>query len=170
MVRLRNQGGVNRQEVRLLQHLFEGHEPDIELLRPLFRHQRIEGIDLHAECLRALRHLGADLAQAENAEHFVIDLDALEALPVPAPLHEGLVGLREVPGQREQQGEGVLRRGEGVAVRRVHDDNPFPCCSLHIDVIDADSCPADELQLGGLVEESRRHLGLAPHEKPLIGS
>ncbi len=77
-------------------------------------------------------------------DRFAVKFDALVALSIPLTgLHAG-VRLRNIPRDRNQQGKSMLCRGDGIAARGVHDDHPAARCRVHIHIVDADSCPANE--------------------------
>ena len=63
------------------------------------------------------------------------------------PAIERGVRLRNVAGQREQQRQRVLGRGDDVRLRRVGDDDAVLGRRRHVDVVDADAGAADRLRL-----------------------
>ena len=68
----------------------------------------------------------------------------LRALP-PALL-ERRVRLRDVPRERDEQADRVLRGRDDGRLGRVRDDDPAPRRRLDVDVVDADARAADHLQ------------------------
>ncbi len=104
-------------------------------------------------------HDGSDVAAADDAQHLAGDLDAHEAVLLPlAGLGRGIGG-RNLPGQREHQGDGVFGRGDGIAEGRVHHDHALGGRGRDVDVVDPDAGPAHHFQPGGRFEQLRRHLG-----------
>src|SRR5262249_25676169 len=69
------------------------------------------------------------------------------------------VGLRNLPRQREHQGDRVLGRGDRVAERRVHHDDAAGGRRRDVDIVDPDAGPADHLEAFRLVENLPRDLG-----------
>ena len=109
--------------------------------------------------MRAVGDDRADIAAADDAERLAGELDAHEAVLLPlAGLGRG-VGLRDLAGQREHQGDGVLGGGDRVAEGRVHHDDALGGRGRDVDIVDADAGAADDLQVLGRGENLRRHLG-----------
>ena len=82
-------------------------------------HVGVVGDDLHAEGGGPGGHEPADLAEADDAERLVGQLDALPLRALPAPVDQRGVGLGDVAGLGQQHGHGVLGGGEDVRLRRV---------------------------------------------------
>ena len=74
---------------------------------------------MHAERDRAPRDLRADLAEADDAERLAGHFDALESTALPPTRLDGPIGGRNLPRQRQEHGERVLRRRDGVGARRM---------------------------------------------------
>jgi hypothetical protein len=103
--------GEQRIEVCLLHAHFD---------RAFWRQERIEGHDLHLEAERAGSDDAADIARADQAQRLAGDFDAHEVILRPfARLRLG-VGFGDLAREREHQRNGVFRRGDRVAERRVH--------------------------------------------------
>ena len=125
----------------------------------LGREERIVGDHAHAQAERAVDHDRADIAGADHAERLAGDLDAHEAVLLPlAGLRRG-VGLRDLPREREHQGDRVLGGGDRIAERRVHHDDALGGRGRDVDIVDADAGAADHLQVLRLLQDLRRHLG-----------
>ena len=118
-----------------------------EFLRAFFRQERVIAPDVHAERFGAFGDFAADPAHAENAQHFVAQLDAEERFAVPFAADRFQVGLRDMAGDRHHHGESMLAGRDGVAVRRIDDDNAASRCGFQIDVVDADACASDDFKL-----------------------
>src|SRR5207253_3424337 len=96
--------------------------------------------------------LAADAAQADHAERLAGQLGADELVAVPAAgLHAG-VGRGDVPGQGQEQRDGVLGGGDGVAAGRVHDDDALAGGGGDVDVVDADAGPDDGPELARIFQ------------------
>src|SRR5450631_546067 len=76
---------VDRDDVGFAQQLFKGDEPDAVLRGACWLHVGVVGNEVRAESGQALRHQLANLAQADDADGLVENLDAgeLRALPLP---------------------------------------------------------------------------------------
>src|SRR3546814_636189 len=107
------------------------------------------GDDVHLEALRAVRHDGADVAAADDAQRLAGELHAHEARLLPFAGLGRAVGGGNLARQREHQRDGVLGGGDGVAVGRVHHDNSTSRGCRNVHVVDADAGAADDLQLVG---------------------
>ena len=110
---------------------------------------RVEGGDLHAQALGAVGDDRADVAAADDAERLACEFDAHEAVLFPfAGVRRG-VGGGDLAGEGEHQRDGVLGRRDRVAVRRVHDDDAAAGGGWDVDVVDADTGAADDLEVRG---------------------
>src|SRR6202012_3098086 len=76
-------------------------------------------------------------------------LDAHEAVLFPLAGLGGGVGRRQVAGDGEHHGDGVLGGGDRIAERGVHDDHPLGGGGGDVDIVDPDAGPGDHLQPGG---------------------
>ncbi len=70
---------------------------------------------MHAETLCALGHFAADLAEADDAECFIEQLDTHELLLFPLACSHGCSGLRNSPGCGKHHGDRMFRRGHCIA-------------------------------------------------------
>ena len=127
-------------------------------------------IDLHVEADGPAGDLAADAAQADDAERLAGDLRADELVAVPlAGLHRR-VGGRDVAGEGEQQGDGVLGGRDGVAARGVHDDDALARGGGDVDVVDADAGADDAAELAGVVEQLGGDAGAGADDGPVGGA
>ena len=139
------EGGMQRHEICPLQHLFFAVQCHPDLL-PLFgRDKGITGDDPHAECLRPLCHLFADLSQADDAEHLAVELDAQQAALVPPARFDTAVGGGNVSCQREQQRHGMFGDRNRIASGSMHHQHSVPDRGIQIDVVQARPGPPDDL-------------------------
>src|SRR4029079_614297 len=95
----------------------------------------------------AARDLLADAAEAEHAERLARQLDPAVRLALPPSLLQRRMRLRDVARERDEQADRVLRRGDDRRLRRVRDDDAAPRRGLDIDVVDADACAPDHLEV-----------------------
>ena len=119
---------------------------DAELAEALGGDERVVGDDAHPEPERAMRHLPADPPEAEDAERLPRDLDSREALAIPRAGLESGVRLRNVPDERKQQRDRVLGRRVDRRLGRIRDDDSASRGRIDVDVVDADSGAADDLE------------------------
>ena len=128
--------------------------------------ERLERDDAHLEAAGAAGDLGADAAEADDAQRLAAQLDAheLRALPACRRCSDACAsGMWRAQGQH--QADGVLRGGDRVALRRVDDDDAAPGRRVDVDVVDAGAGAADDLQLAAGVEDVGGHLGLAADDR-----
>ena len=146
-------------EVGLLQQLFQGDLLDADLDRALGGQERIIGQHLHAQTDGPIGGDGADIAAADDAEGLAGQLDTHELRLFPLAGMGRFVGLRDLAGQREHHGDGMFGGGDGIAERRVHDHNAMGGSGLLVDVVDADTGTANDLQVGGRLDQLGGSLG-----------
>ena len=92
-------------------------------------------------------------AEADDAEGLVVELDPHELLAVPHAFLEGIVGEGDFAGCGQHDAHGKLGRGKGIARGGVHDDNALLARRFDVDVVEADACPADHLELARALQE-----------------
>ncbi len=145
--RLLGQRQVEREEVGGLEDgLRTLGVVDAELAEALGHDERVVADHVHPEPEGATGHLPADPAEAEDAERLVGELDPAPARPLPAPVLQCGVGLRDVAGKRDEEADRVLRGGDDRRVGSVRDDDPAARRRPDVDVVDPDSRAADHLQ------------------------
>ena len=125
----------------------------------------IVGENAHAEGHGAAGKLRADAAHAENAEGFVVELDALVFFAVPASGFHAGIGLRDVASDTDKEGKGMLGGGDGIATGSVHDDDTTARCGIHIDIVHAHTGAADDLQVRSGLQNSGGDFGLAADDE-----
>ena len=137
--------GVERDEVGAGQERLEVHLLDAQVARALGREERVVGHHPHLQALGAVGDDRPDIAAADQTEDLAHELDAHEPVLFPFAGTGRAVGGRDLTGQGQHQGDRVLGRGDRVAERRVHHDDAALGRRLHVDIVDADPCPADDL-------------------------
>ena len=135
------------------------HTHDAELAEALRSDERVVGDDVHAEARGTSRDLLADPPEAEDAERLARELDAPVRLPLPATLLQRCMRLRNVPRERDEQPDRVLRRRDDGRLRRVGDDDATARRRFDIHVVDADPRAPDYLQAQGPVDQLCGELG-----------
>ena len=144
--RLRRERGVDGDEVGARVELVERDQLDAQARGDLVGDEGVVGDHLHAQPEGPLGDDGADVAEADDAEHLVAHLGAEPLLPLPAPRAHAGRGLRDVARQGEQQRDRVLGGGDVGSAGRVHDHDALLGGGIDVDVVDADARPADHAQ------------------------
>ena len=124
-----------------------------ELAKPILGDERVVRDHLHPETDRTARDLLADPSEAEHAQRLALELDPAVARAFPPPLLERGVRLRDVPRERDEQPDGVLRRRDDCRLGRIRDDDPAARRGVDVDVVDPHSRPSDHLQPVGPLED-----------------
>src|SRR4029453_13390092 len=110
----------------------------------------------------------ADIAAADEAERLAGHLDAHETVLFPfAGLGRG-VGLGQLAGEGEHQGDGVLGSGDRIAERRVHHHHAARRGCRDVDIVDSDPGAPDDLQVAGCVEQRLGYLGRGADREAII--
>ena len=153
-------GEVDGEEVGLADELVEGgHEGDAELAGPVDAHVRVVGEEAHPEGGCPLRDEDADPAEPDDRQRLVVQLDALPPGAVPRPRLEVGVGLGDVAGLRQQQGDGVLGGRQDVRLGGVHDHDAPAGGGVDVDVVEADAGSSDHDQVAAGLEDVLVDLG-----------
>ncbi len=162
------QRGMDRYYIGLFHQLLEGHRAHAQLHRRLRRYVWIVADELHLKALRALGHLTADPAQADDAQGLAVQLDPRElgALPL-APL-QGRVGPYDVTSQGQHHGHSVLGGGDDVRCRRVHYEYASAGGRLDVDVVHAHACPAYDLEVLACLHHVRGDLGARADDQCVV--
>ena len=148
-------GKVNGEEVRLGNYLIEGEQFHPHLATAFGRDERIEGDDSHAKGLGPVGDQFTNPSKTDDAKGLVGELDAFPARPLPPTSLERRMRLRNVSSLREQQRHRVLGRRDDVRLWGVHHHHPTPCRRSDVDVVQSDSCPTDDHQVGSNFEQRR---------------
>jgi hypothetical protein len=168
MARGVDQWRVQTDEIGAGQKLVEGHLLDPQFRGPVLAQVGVEGDDPHFQPLGPVGDHRSDIAAADDAQHLARDLDPHEAGFFPLPGMGRGIGQGNVAGQGQQHGDGVLRRGDGIAERRVHHHDALGRGRVQIDIVDADPGTADDLQIFGGLDNRAAHLGRRTHGQAVI--
>ncbi|MNK86073.1 hypothetical protein D3C87_1059760 [compost metagenome] len=162
-------GDVDAEVVRRGQEFVQAHEFGAHLGGSFGCHERIVRQDPHAQGVGGLDEAGSDLAEAHDAEDFLVELGAHEGFALPeAGLHGG-VGGRDAAGEGEHQGERMLGGRDGIAFRGVDDDDAGLGGGGNVDVVDPDARAADDPQPAARRDDLARDLGgRADHEGVVV--
>ena len=161
---------VKGDEIGPAEQLVERHLLDMKRRGPFGREVGIVGDHLHAQAERPLGHESADVAAADYRQGLAGELDSHEARFLPlARLGRAVCG-GNLAGEGEEEGDGVLGRGDGVAVGRVHHHDAAGRRRLDIDIVDPDAGAPHDPERPGPLEERRRHLGGRAHGEALVAA
>jgi hypothetical protein len=171
---------VDGDEVALRQQLVQADQPDADLRGPGRLHVRVVGEQPDAERGQPLGDQYADPAEADHADGLVGQLDAGEPGPLPLPRLQRRVRGRDVAGDREQQRDRVLGGADDVGGRRVDDHDAAGGGRGHVDVVQPDAGPGDDLEPvgrgqrlgvdpGGAADQHRVHAGQRRQQRGSVG-
>ncbi len=125
---------------------------------------------LHAEGLGSPGDLEADSSQSKDAQLLAPQLGALQRLLLPLAGVQRGIRLGELAGQGEHQANGQLGHGNRIRARGVHYHDAAVGGRVSVDIVHAHSGPADDAQLGSMLQQGAVHLDRgADHERVSIG-
>ena len=130
-----------------------------ELAEPVGGQVHVEGDHAHTEPARAVGHELPDTTEADDAQRLLVQLHPVELGAIPRAPDQRGVRLRNIAGQREQQGHRVLGRRDDVRLGRVGYDHSAAGGRIDIDVVDADTGTGHDLQAVGLGQQVSIDLG-----------
>ena len=159
VARLVGQGRVERNEVGSREQCVEFDLLDPDLDRALGRQEGVEGDDFHAQADGARGDDGADVARPDQSQRLAGDLDAHEAVLGPLAGLGALIGLGDLPRQREHHRDGVLGGGDRIAEGGVHHHHALGAGGGNIDIIHPDAGAADHLEVARGGEDVGGDLG-----------
>lgn len=126
---LRRQGTVDRDDIAALKQLVKGNVVDAAVRRGEF----VIGDHLHAEATADVDENAADLARADDAYGFAVEIKAGEAVQGEVELPGAVIGLVDAADGGEQQRHGVFRHGIGRIGRHVnHVDLAEGMLDIHV--------------------------------------
>mmetsp|Transcript_1823 Transcript_1823/g.7967 ORF Transcript_1823/g.7967 Transcript_1823/m.7967 type:complete len:297 (-) Transcript_1823:242-1132(-) len=169
VLRVRGQGRVQRDEVRLRPDALEAEHLDAVLLRRLGGKRRVEADQAHAQRLAPLGHDESDAAAADDGQRLAGDLHAGEGLSLPLARLHGDVGRRDGARHAADEAHGELRGGDRVPAGRVHDHDSASRRVRRIDVVNAHSGAPDDLEVRSGVHNLRGHLRGRAHDQAVVG-
>ena len=86
-------------------------------------------------------------------------------MSIPFAGFHARIGLRYGARDGDEKREGMLRSGNSVPARRVHDDNPAFRRGVYVHVVDTHPGPADDFELLCGLKDRGGHLGLAANDQ-----
>ena len=151
------QGDVDRHDVRTGEERLEGVGAVDPGRDRRCREIRVEGRDVHAQAPGDPGDVSRDAAEADEAEHLAVELDALvtDVVTGRGPGAERGLGGADVLGDQQHQRYRVLGGRDRRAIGRVADRDAALRGGGHVHVVVADAVPGDDPQAGGSVHERR---------------
>ncbi len=131
----------------LAQQLLESDEPHAVLRSAGRLNVGVVRDQVRAERGEPLSDELPDLAEADDADGLVEDLDAGELRPLPLTRLQRGVRDRSAAGDREQQRDRLLGGADDVRLRRVDHHDAGVGRGLHVDVVETDAGARDDLQV-----------------------
>ena len=150
---------MQRDEIGALEQFVELDLLDAEIGGALRRQEWIVGDHFHLQPERAVGNDRTDISAADHAERLAENLHAHEFVLFPFAGARRSIGFRNLPRQRQHERDRVLGGGDRIAERRIHHDDAARGRRRNVDIVDANAGAADHLQVFGLFEDLRRHLG-----------
>ena len=92
-------------------------------------------------------------------------IDRTHLLARPVPGAGGDIRGHDLAGDGQQQGDGVLRRGNRVCSRSIEDEHARPGGGVQVDIVDADAGAGDDAQVWPGGEDLFRDLRLAADDE-----
>ncbi len=143
----RRQRHMHGNEIGLGENLVEGaglyaHARDV------FRGDKwIEADHFHAQTGGPFGNDAADVAETDDADGFIAELDADKFIALPLAGFERGHSLGNMARERHHQGNGMLAGGDVVAAGRVHDDDAAFGGGIGVDVLIADAGAPDDFEI-----------------------
>ena len=162
--------GVQGDKVGLGQQVVQRQQLDADAAGIVRGDEGVVANQAHAEGLRAAGDLGADPAQAADAEGLFAHLDAHEGAAAPLAGFQGRVRAGDVAGHGQHQRQRVLGGGHGVARGGVDHGDAGARGRVQVDVVHPDASAGNDLQVGSSLDDLTVDLGLAADHQGLIAS
>ena len=130
--------------------------------------ERIKGDDLHLQTTCAVTHDAPDVTGTDHAQCFGGQFNTHELGLFPFPCMCRCRGFGDLTSNREHHRDRMFCCGDHVAKGGVHNDHALFRRGLFVNVIDADPCAADDLELGCFFKDRWRDFGCRPDRKTII--
>ena len=166
-LRFRRQRRMDRNDVGALKQIRQRHHRHAHFLCSIRSQIGIVRDHSHTDSLRHFRQVAADLADTDDAEHLIIELDPHELVLLPLARFHRRGGLRNPAAHRADHGHRVLGGRNRIAARRIHHDDAAFGGRRRIDVIEAGARAPHDFQLRSGRDQLLRHLGAGPHDQPI---
>ena len=148
---------IERDQFRIQRHRLRGHK-------------RVVGNHLHRKSRATVRDDPADIAKPDHAQGLARNFNPGELRALPFATYQRRIGLRDMPRQRKQQGDGMLGRRGIVPARAIHHHNAATRGCRHIHIVDTDPGATNHLEPRARID----HLGgdarpAANHQPVIVG-
>ena len=153
--------GFSQQSVKI-------NQLNANLMRTFFGNIRVITNGGHFHSLHTFGNTAADTADTNDTQGFALYLNAVKGFAVPFAFLNGLMGLRNVACHCHHHSNSVLGSSHGVAFRGVEYDNAFSGSGGDINVINANTSAADNLQTGGGFNNLLGYLGHAAGYQAIV--
>ena len=172
---------MHGDEVGALDELVDGDQFDAELRCARCGQVGVVRDDRGLERSETLREELADAAESDDTDGLAEDLDTVELASLPGVLTQSLVCCGNLASGRHEERDSVLGSGVNVGGRCVDDHHAALGGCGDLDVVQADTGAADDLQLGagsqnlgvdggGGTDENRVGLGYRGEQRRAVGS
>ena len=168
--RFRRQRHVNGNKVAPLDNLLQRHQLYAHHRSAFLRYIGIVTDNVHIEGLRPLRYSGADAPQPDDAQRLAPQFNADVFLAVPLALLRRFVSDGDVTRHCQHHAHRVFRRRDRIAAGGIDDDNAAGRGRVNVDIVDADSRPADDFQLFTGVQHFLRHLRRGADDQRVVSA
>ena len=166
--RLLRQRHMYRDKVRRCKDVVERSDSHAECLCTLLIDVRVIRNDVHIKGERTLCNTAADTPHADHTERLAAQLHTHERLAIPRARVHRRIRRRDLACEREHHCHCVLRCGDCIAARRVDDNDPALRRRLYVDVVHADTCASDNLELIRTCNHIRRYLRRRAHHERVV--
>ena len=163
-------GDVERHDIRLCEHLVERRIPIVEYFRKEDIMIDIGGDDVHAESLGDADDVEPDMAGADDAERFVFEIEAHEAVDGKIFFQPPGVGFVDIAGEGENKGKSMLSHGIFSVMRNIGNRYIFFSADSDIDVVEAGGTGGDEADVFQLFDDGVVDCRIDEHGNDLITS
>ena len=168
LFRFLGERSVNGDVVGFSQQSVKINQLNANLMRTFFGNIRVIADSGHFHSLHTFGNAAADTANADDAKGFALHLNAVKGFAVPFAFLNRLMGLRNVTSHSHHHSNSVLGSSHGVAFRGVEYDNAFSGSGGDINVINANTGAADNLQTGGGFDNLFSYLGHAAGYQAIV--
>lgn len=130
----------------------------------------IRGNDMHAKSLGDADDVESDMAGADDAERFVFEVEAHEAVDGKIFFQSAGVGFVDIAGKGEDKGKSVLSHGVFSVMRDIGNRNIFFLAESDIDVVETGGTRGNEADTFQLFDDGLIDGRIDEHGNDFIGS
>ena len=156
-----SQRSVNGDVVRFCQQGIQIYQFNANLTSTFFSDVRVITDSSHFHTLHTFCNAATDATYANDTQGSVLNLDTVKAFTIPSAFLHGLMSLRNVTGHSHEHCHSMFSCSHGVAFRSVQYNNATSSCSRNINIVYANACATDNLQISCSVNQFFGNLNLA---------